>query len=78
MAKHQQIFADHKLTPAEKSRRFQDNFCSIDKELEERYLKIDWDRRNTAEKDLVEWTNTYLIGLTLDESPSEKGEEVLR
>lgn len=50
---NQQIFADHKLTPVEKSRRFQDNFCSIDKELEERYLKIDWDRRNTAEKDLV-------------------------
>ena len=39
---------------------------------------MDWNRRNAAELSLVDFVNTYLIGLTLDEPPSAKGVEVLR
>ena len=44
-----------------------------DYELEEAWKKIDWKRRISAEKSLIEFVNTYLIGLTLDEPPSLKG-----
>lgn len=66
------------VTALERKRRHEEKACSIDEELEEAYSKINWERRHTAEKDLVTWVKTYLIGLTLDEPPSVKGEEVLR
>lgn len=77
MAK-QRINDDHALTQFEKNAIFAERAASIDTELEEAYIKINWERRNAAEKGgLVEWTKTYLISLTLDTPPSPIGEEVL-
>lgn len=61
------------LTNIEKQRKIDDEAASIDVELEEAWKKIDWKRRISAEKSLIEFVNTYLIGLTLDEPPSLKG-----
>lgn len=66
------------LTNLEKQRKIDDEAASIDVELEDAWKKVDWKRRRSAEIGLVEFVNTYLIGLTLDEPPSAKGEEVLR
>ena len=52
--------------------------ASIDLQLEEAYSNIDWNRRSAAEKDIVTWVKTYLMGLTLEDPPPPKGEEVLR
>ena len=71
------LLKDHKLSNAELKRRQNDKACSIDKEIEEGYKNIDWNRRNAAEINLVEFTKRYLIGLALDEKPSTRGEEVL-
>lgn len=73
----QRIYDDHVLSSTELKRRQNDKACSIDKELEEAYKGIDWNRRNGAEINLVEFTKKYLIGLALDEPPSKRGEEVL-
>ena len=73
------IQGDHKLTQTELNRRFQDNAASIDSQLEEAWANVDWDRRNAAEKGgIVEWTKTYMLGLTLDEAPPPLGEEILK
>lgn len=53
--------------------------CSIDASLEEAWKKVNWDRRKRAEAGgIVEWTNTYMIGLTLEEPPPPLGEKILR
>lgn len=63
----------------QRQHEYQDNACSIDAALEEAWKNVDWDRRNRAEKGgLVEWTNTYMIGLTLEEPPPPLGEKILR
>lgn len=71
------IYEDHVLSDAEKHQRYNDKAVKIDKQLDEAYSSIDWGRRNAAEINLVEFTKTYLIGLALDEPPSQMGEQVL-
>lgn len=41
------------ITAVERRRRHEEKACSIDEELEAAYAKIDWNRRNSAEKSLV-------------------------
>lgn len=72
------INPDRVLTNLEKQRKIDDEAASIDAAIEDAWKKVDWTRRNNAEIGLVEFVKTYLIGLTLDEPPSAKGEEVLR
>lgn len=49
----------------------------IDEQLEEAYKKIDWNRRNFAEKSIVNFVKTYMVGLTLEDPPPKMGEVVL-
>lgn len=65
------------MSELEKKRKHDDEVCSIDKELEEAYANIDWNRRREAEKSLVNFVKTYMIGLTLEEPPPPLGEVVL-
>ena len=58
-------------------KRFED-ICSIDAQFDEAYSKVNWERRNEAETDIVKWINAYAIGLLLDEPPPPHGEEILR
>lgn len=69
----------HAKSNLQRQHEYQDNACSIDKQLEDAWKKVDWDRRNRAEQGgLVEWTKTYMIGLTLDDAPPPLGEEILK
>lgn len=72
------IHEDRPLTNTEKSRRFKDRLASIDEDMDEAFENINWERRNKAEKSLVDWVNTYFIGLLYEDAPSIHGEEVLR
>lgn len=65
------------LNGTEAKRRFDDKYASIDEKLEAARTAIDWDRRNAAEKSLVEWTRVYCVGMLLDEPPPPKGEAIL-
>lgn len=71
------INKDRAMTGLERSRRNEDLACSIDALLEDAYKLIDWDRRNKAETSLVNWVNTYGIGLLLEDQPPKMGEVVL-
>lgn len=69
---------DRVVSNLEAVRKFADKAASIDEELNEALLKINWERRNQAEGDIVLWVNTYCVGVLLDEAPPPKGEEILR
>lgn len=68
----------HKITQNEANRRHQEKIASIDKQFDDAFAQINWQRRNDAEKDIVKWVNTYGLGLLLEDAPPPKGEEVLR
>ena len=61
----------------EAKRRFDDKQASIDQQLEQARLNIDWERRNEAEKTLAKWVCTYCIGLLIDDEPPERGKLIL-
>ena len=68
----------HAKSNLQAQRDFQDRDCSIDAALEEAWKNVDWNRRNQAERGgIVEWTNTYMIGLTLEDSPPPLGQKIL-
>lgn len=71
------INQDHALTSLEKKRRFIDKAASIDKELDEAIANIDWNRRNAAEKSLVSFVETYLMGMLFEVPPSPKMRHVM-
>lgn len=73
----ERIHKDHAMTATERDRRREDNEFSIDAYLDEKIKGIDWKRRRNAESSLVEWVNTYCIGLLLEDQPPELGDEVL-
>jgi len=77
MAKRR-IIEDRPLTGAELKRRHDDRAASIDAELDEAFGLIDWDRRNRASASLVDFINTYFVGLMVDQPPSEKFVEALK
>lgn len=77
MAKRQ-IFTDRKLSNLETKRRFDDRAISIDVQLDEAFAKINWKRRNNAEKSLSTWVDTYCVPLLLQDPPSQKGYDVLQ
>lgn len=69
----------HAKSNLQRQHEYQDNACSIDAALEDAWKHVDWNRRNRAEQGgLVEWTNTYMIGLTLEEPPPPLGAKILR
>ena len=72
------ILADRNLTGMEKKRRVDDIAASIDQELDEAIKNIDLKRKTEAEKSLLNWINTYCIGILLDDPPPKKAEEVLK
>ena len=72
------MLGDHILSGLETNRRFQDKAASIDEQLNDARSKIDWERRNAAESDIVLWVNTYCIGAFLDETPPPLGEQIIR
>ena len=59
-------------------RRFDDEASKIDDQLDKAISEIDWTRRNKASKSLVDFIETYCIGLMIDDKPSEKFIEALR
>ena len=63
---------DHRMSVLEAQHDFQDRASSIDIELDKAFEQINWDRRNKASKSLVDFINTYFIGLMVDTPPSEK------
>ena len=63
---------------AQRNRQIRDKLSSIDEHLNESLGKIDWNRRNEAESDIIKWVNQYCIGVFLDEPPPPKGEEILK
>lgn len=70
--------AEHRrLVNMVNKRRFDDNAVAIDQQLDEAFSKIDWKRRNNAEKSLAAWVKTYCIPLLLQDEPSAKGYDVL-
>lgn len=73
----QRIFEDHAMTGMEAKRLHDDRAASIDKELDEAFAGVDWNRRREAEKSLAAWTKTYCVPLLLQDEPSPKGYEVL-
>lgn len=68
----------NKLSSTEASRKHKDAYASIDEELDEALSKINWERRNNAEADIITWIKTYCIGVFLDEPPSPIGELIIR
>ncbi len=69
---------DHKMSNLELQHEFQDRASSIDDELDAAMMKIDWKRRKRASKSLVDFIETYFIGLMIDTPPSSKFVEALR
>lgn len=69
---------DHKMTNLELQHEFQDRASAIDKELDEAFELINWKRRNKASESLVDFIQTYFIGLMVDSPPSEKFVDALR
>lgn len=65
------------MTNAEAKRAFDDRAASIDRQMDDAISKIDWQRRNQAEKDINTWVRTYCMPLLLDDPPPKKGIEVL-
>ena len=61
------------LSGTELKRKHDDNYASIDNQLNEAMSKIDWARRNRCKKSLATWVKTYCIGTLLDNEPPEKG-----
>jgi len=68
---------DHRMSVLEAQHDFQDRASSIDIELDKAFELINWDRRNKASKSLVDFINTYFVGLMVDTPPSEKFVEAL-
>ena len=66
------------MSSTEKSRAFNDRAFSIDKEMDAAIKEIDWQRRKSAKKSLVNFVNTYLMGTLFEEPPSPHMEEVMR
>ena len=64
-------------TSVERRRRHDDNTFSIDAYMDQHFKAVDWKRRREAEKSLVDWVNTYCIGLLLEDGPPKLGEQVL-
>ena len=48
-------------------RDYQDRESSIDAYLDDKFKHVDWNRRRRAESSLVEWVDTYCIGLLLED-----------
>lgn len=71
------VHEDRLMSNLESQRRFQDAAVAIDVELDDAFSKIDWDRRNKAEKSLAKWVKTYCVSLLLQDEPSKKGYDVL-
>ena len=68
---------EHDFTARQRKRKFDDEACSIDHELQAARERIDWTRRNAAEKSLAEWVRAYCVPSLLADPPPEKGVEVL-
>lgn len=69
----------HAKSNLQAQRDFQDRDCSIDALLEDAWKKVDWNRRDKAERGgIVEWTNTYMLGLTLEDPPPPLGQKILK
>lgn len=66
------------LSGAEAKRKHDDEYASIDEEMNFALENINWERRNEAEKDLNLWIRTYCIGTLLDEPPPEEGQKVVK
>ena len=68
------------LSGAEKSRRHNEKAASIDDALDEARKRINWERRNAAEKSLSAWMRTYCMEPEcgfIDDEPSPLLERVL-
>lgn len=56
MAKRgRKILGDHKLTSTESKRKHDDLYASIDTQLDQARMLIDWERRKSAEESLEKW-----------------------
>ena len=67
-----------RLNGREQKRKHDDKACSIDDAMDAALASVDWERRNRACKSFVDFTNTYMVGLMLEEPPSEKMVEVMQ
>ena len=72
------IYKDHVLTQTEKNRRHQDKVASIDAEMDQAFLEINWERRNKASQSLLDFIQTYMISLMIDFPPSENMKNAIR
>lgn len=71
------IHEDHALSGAEKKRRHDDSFASIDDALDDALKRIDWERRKHAESSFYNWVITYGYPQLLQYLPSKNAENVL-
>ena len=71
------IFKDHALSGAEKKRRQDDKWASIDATIDEALKKIDFDRRTKAESSFYNWCCTYGYPSLLQKLPPPNAKIVL-
>lgn len=60
------------------NRRNLKRYAMIDDEINTALLKINKQRREECEKDIIKWINTYCVPTILDDSPPPKCEEIIR
>lgn len=67
-----------RLSGYDRVQKHRDKWSSIDEAMDAALAKINWERRNEAEKSLGAWVRTYMCGgLALNDEPSKYGYEVL-
>ena len=59
--------AKHRKSNLQVQRDYQDRESSIDAYLDDKFKHVDWNRRRRAESSLIEWVDTYCIGLLLED-----------
>ena len=73
----QRIFKDHALSGAEKKRRQDDQWASIDAAIDEAIRGINWERRNLAETSFYNFVCTYGFPSLLNTLPPQNAKLVL-
>ncbi len=71
------INEDRVLTGAEKKRRHDDLYSSIDDQINNAVKEINWERRKKAESSFYDWVCTYGFPSLLNTLPPENAKVVL-